>query len=91
MNKADDFKGVHHAYLGLFLSILGFLFIWVTLWVAIPLLVVGVWLFIDDACQHIVKRFKPEYQSPAHRLFGVFYKWKWIRDVTAWFDKRLGR
>lgn len=87
----NDFKGVHHAYLGLFLSILGFLFIWVYLWVAIPLILIGQWLFLDDVVQHIVKRFKPEYKSPAHRLFGLIYNWNWVRKTTAFFDGLFGR
>jgi len=86
-----DFKGVHHFYLGLFLDLIGFLFIWVTLWVAITLLIIAQWLVIDDTWQHIRKRSNPEYESPVHRLFKLIYKWNWVQKTTEWFDKLLGR
>lgn len=90
MNRSD-LPGVHHMYLGLFLELVGFLFIWVTLWVAIPLLIIGQWLILDDTYQHIRKRKHPKYQSPIHKLFGLIYKWKWIQKVTEFFDGIFGR
>ena len=87
----NDFKGVHHMYLGLFIELVGFFFIWITLWVAIPLLVAGQWLIWDDTYQHVRKRWEPEYRSPVHRLFGRVYKFWIIKKITGFFDGILGR
>lgn len=87
----NDFKGVHHSYLGLFLSLIGFWCIWVSLWIAIPLMGIGQWLFYDDVYQHIRKQKEPDYHSPVHRLFGLIYKWSWVRKVTKFFDWLFGK
>jgi len=88
----NGFKGIHHFYIGLVIALLGFILIWKVLWLAISLLIIGFILMIDDAMQHIIQRWKPEYLSPLHKMYGKIYaKCKWIRKLNYFFDKLLGR
>ena len=88
----NEFKGIHHFYIGLVLLLIGFILIWKVLWLAIFLLIVGLILIIDDAYQHIIQRWKPEYLSPLHKVYGKIYrKYKWIRKLNKFFDKLFGR
>jgi hypothetical protein len=82
--------GVHHAYLGLFLMLLGFLCIWVFYPLSI-LAIIGIFVFIDDFYQHLRQRKQPDYASPLHRLFVErLWKYAWVRTITSWFDKIFG-
>jgi len=82
--------GVHHAYLGLFLMLIGFLAIWVFYPSAI-LIIIGIFVFLDDAYQHLRQRSNPEYASPLHRLFVAhFWKYIWVQAITRWFDNIFG-
>ena len=88
----NGFKGIHHLYMGLIIILLGFILIWKVLWIAILLLIIGIILMIDDSIQHIVQRWKPEYLSPLHKMYGKIYrKYKWVQKLNQFFDKLFGR
>jgi type IV secretory pathway VirB3-like protein len=83
--------GVHHAYLGLFLVLIGFLFIWIYLPLAYVLTLIGFIIFIDDFIQHIKQKDNPQYTSFLHNLFGKYlWKYELIRKITNLFDKIFG-
>jgi membrane-bound ClpP family serine protease len=84
-------SGVHHAYLGLFLILVGFLFIWIFLPLAYILTLIGFIIFIDDFIQHIKQKDNPQYTSFLHNLFGKYlWKYELIRKITNLFDKIFG-
>ena len=87
----NDFKGVHHFYLGLVFVLVGFFLIWVH-WIPSTILMVsGTVMLWDDFYQHTRKRKEPEYQSPLHRLFSLFYRFEIVRKITGFFDRIFGR
>lgn len=83
--------GVHHAYLGLFLALIGFVLVWVLPMLAFVLTVCGLAVFADDFYQHFLQRKEPEYQSPLHRIYCK-YLWpiKWVQKLTMFFDRLFG-
>jgi membrane-bound ClpP family serine protease len=84
-------SGVHHAYLGLFLILVGFLFIWIFLPLAYILTLIGFIIFIDDFIQHIKQKDNPQYTSFLHSLFSKYlWKYELVRKITNLFDKIFG-
>jgi len=85
----DNFKGVHHGYLGLLMMALSFFLIWshVSTLVVSLVFVLGLIIFTDDFYQHLRQRKKPEYHSPLHRLFRFAYGW----PILKWLDKLFGK
>jgi hypothetical protein len=74
----------HHFWSGLVVVIGGFWGIFhASLAVAIPLLVLGAWIALDDVFQHFRQRFeiemtKTEYY-PGHYTCRSFWHWCWYR------------
>jgi len=84
-------KGFHHFYLGLVFMLLGFLAYWQAFVAGIFVFVLGLILCVDDFVQHAIGRFKPEYKSPLHKLYGFIYsKSKVIRWLNKLADKLFG-
>lgn len=72
----------HHGYLGLALVGAAAALKWPSL------LVVGFWLTLDDAYQHLRQESDPDYRSPLHRWY-VAYLWPLppIQALNRWLDR----
>ena len=49
---------IHHFFSGFLIMAVGFIgifYLW-SLWVIIPILILGLWILIDDVIQHIIQR-----------------------------------
>ncbi len=94
----SDFKGFHHAFIGLALMFVGFLFLIYgkktnrNKNIAIFIISIGAVIFGDDVYQHCRQYADPSYRSPLHVLYAnAIYKWHFIQALNAWFDKLFGR
>lgn len=89
----QDFPGVHHAYLGLVIMLVGFIALFfVPNWLAIPVTVIGLIIFIDDFIQHLVRKVDPDYTSPLHKFYVKYlYPIQIIRLITDILDDLFGR
>jgi heme/copper-type cytochrome/quinol oxidase subunit 2 len=85
-------KEWHHAYLGMAMILIGFLLVLGSKFIvaALIIIILGFLIFLDDLWQEIEKLRNPEYRSPLH-IFIYGLHWKWINDLSAWFDRLLGK
>jgi len=74
------FWQLHHFFWGLIPLSIGFygIFNW-SLWISVPLLVLGLWLMVDDIAQHIIQKVEIEY-------YGEYTR----RSFWNWFPGELG-
>lgn len=97
-------KGFHHAYLGIGLMIIGFVFILFIdspEWISDLMVLFGMYLYVDDYYQHRRNRQEPLYRSPWHRLYMLVLSellisknFHWLGDMIVklniWADKLFG-
>lgn len=72
-------REIHHGYYGLAFALIPWR----------PVQILGLILLTDDTLQHLVQCWRPAYLSPLHRLYGIAYRWAWVRRLNAWFDSVL--
>lgn len=60
------------------------------LYLGILIILIGLWIAIDDIYQHLRQRKEPSYTSPLHRWYiKNLYHYKWVRAINDWFDRML--
>ena len=90
----DTLKAFHHWYIGLAILIADFYLIWsrwAPAWLNWSLFWLAWIIMTDDFYQHMRQRNHPEYRSPLHKLYGMFYKIKFIRWLNGIFDWIFGK
>lgn len=85
-------KEWHHGYLGMAMILIGFLLVLGGKFIvaALIIIILGLLIFLDDLWQEIEKLNNPDFRSPLH-VFIYSLRWKWINNLSAWFDKLFGK
>lgn len=88
----ETLQGVHHFYLGIVMTLIGFFMLWAPRsWAAvlgIMICLLGIWIMADDFWQHAMERFvKPGYESPLKLAYGACVRQcPWIEHITHCAD-----
>ncbi len=81
---------IHHLYYGLVLMVVALFMS--SIYMAIPVFIIGALLSIDDLYQHHRQVDEPWYHSPVHNWYAdTMYKYPVIRKINAWADKMMNR
>jgi hypothetical protein len=77
----------HHAYLGVMLLLVSYL------WGGVGLRAIAAVLLVDDGFQHLLQAVTGDlwFRSPLHYFWSKLYdRYEWMRVAASWLDRRFG-